>query len=62
MLLADAGRESETADPLVVATTLRAYKWEGLFGEYEFTETGDIEGRHITIKRLQNDQFTTVPF
>ena len=62
MMLAEAMRESDSADPLVVATTLRAYKWEGLFGEYEFTQGGDIEGRHISIKRLQNGQFTTVPF
>lgn len=62
MLLAEAGRESDSADPLVVASTLRAYKWEGLFGEYEFAQSGDIEGRHITIKRLTDGQFTTVPF
>jgi branched-chain amino acid transport system substrate-binding protein len=62
MMLADAGRESDSADPLVVATTLRAYKWDGLFGKYEFAQNGDIEGRHITIKRQMNDQFTTVPF
>jgi ABC-type branched-subunit amino acid transport system substrate-binding protein len=62
MLLADAGEESDSADPLVIATTLRAYKWKGLFGEYEFSQSGDVEGRHISIKLLQNNQFTTVPF
>jgi branched-chain amino acid transport system substrate-binding protein len=63
MMLADAVRESDSADPLVVASTLRAYnKWKGLFGKYGFAQNGDIEGRHISIKRLENDHFTTVPF
>jgi ABC-type branched-subunit amino acid transport system substrate-binding protein len=62
MLLAEAGRDSDSADPLVVATTLRAYTWKGLFGDYEFSQNGDIEGRRITIKELKDGQFTTVPF
>jgi branched-chain amino acid transport system substrate-binding protein len=62
MLLADAGHESDSADPLVVASTLRSYKWTGLFGEYEFAQNGDIEGRRIWIKRQLNGRFETVPF
>jgi len=61
MLLVEAGRESNTADPLVVATTLRSYEWHGLFGEYRFTKAGDIEGRSITVKRLFNGEFTAAP-
>jgi branched-chain amino acid transport system substrate-binding protein len=60
MLLADAGVESDSADPLVVASTLRSYVWQGLFGEFRFSKNGDVEGRQITIKRLQNARFTTV--
>jgi ABC-type branched-subunit amino acid transport system substrate-binding protein len=61
-LLADAIWESESAEPLIVATTIRDTTWEGLFGEYSFTPTGNIQGRHISIKRQMNDKFTTVPY
>jgi ABC-type branched-subunit amino acid transport system substrate-binding protein len=61
MLLVDAGRESGSADPLVVVTTLRSYEWPGLFGKYKFTRAGDIEGRTITIKRMENGVFTGAP-
>jgi ABC-type branched-subunit amino acid transport system substrate-binding protein len=60
-LLCEAGEESGSADPLVVATTLRAYPWPGLFEEFRFSRNGDIQGRQITIKRLQDGKFTTVP-
>ena len=62
MVLVDAGTESRTADPLIVAATLRAFKWEGLFGEFTFSNSGDVEGRHISIKRMENGKFVTVKF
>jgi ABC-type branched-subunit amino acid transport system substrate-binding protein len=62
MVLVEAGIESGTADPLVVATTLRAGRWKGLFGEFTFSSSGDVEGRHLSIKRMEDGRFTTVPF
>jgi branched-chain amino acid transport system substrate-binding protein len=61
MLLAEAILNSDSADPLIVATTIRNTTWKGLFGEFKFALDGGIEGRHISIKRLTNGTFTTVP-
>jgi branched-chain amino acid transport system substrate-binding protein len=62
MLLADAILSSDSAEPLIVATTIRNTNWNGLFGEFKFTPAGEIEGRHISIKRLNNGTFTTIPY
>jgi len=51
---------SRSADPIVVATTLRTVKWSGLFGDFTFEPNGDIDGRTISIKRMQNGTFRTV--
>jgi branched-chain amino acid transport system substrate-binding protein len=59
-LLVHAILESDSAEPIIVATTIRDGKWQGLFGEYTFTDEGDIEGRHISIKRQDNGRFITV--
>jgi branched-chain amino acid transport system substrate-binding protein len=60
MLLADAAIASKTVDPLILATTIRLNSWRGLFGEFSFTREGDVIGRRISIKRMQNGKFTTV--
>jgi branched-chain amino acid transport system substrate-binding protein len=59
-LFAAAVIKSHSADPLVVATTLRTNKWSGLFGEYGFDEEGNVTGRGLTIKQLQNGTFHSV--
>jgi branched-chain amino acid transport system substrate-binding protein len=59
-LVVQAGEKSLTADPLVAATSLHEYTFQGLFGEYTFTESGDIQCRYVSIKRLWNQVFTTV--
>jgi branched-chain amino acid transport system substrate-binding protein len=60
MLVADAAIASKTADPLIMATTIRLNSWKGLFGEFSFTREGDVVGRSISIKRMQNGDFITV--
>jgi branched-chain amino acid transport system substrate-binding protein len=57
MAFAQAANLSQSADPLVLATTLRTKIWNGLFGTYNFTPTGDIRGRDITIKQMRDGQF-----
>lgn len=59
-LLINAITRSGSADPIVVSTTLRTNPWRGLFGEFTFNDTGDIVGRSISIKRMQDGAFTTV--
>jgi branched-chain amino acid transport system substrate-binding protein len=61
-LLAQAISDSDSAEPLIVATTIRNMAWKGLFGEFSFTPEGDIQGRHISIKRQENSRFTTIPY
>lgn len=59
-LLINAITKSGSADPIVVSTTLKTNSWPGLFGDYTFDQDGDVEGRSISIKRLQDGAFTTV--
>jgi branched-chain amino acid transport system substrate-binding protein len=61
MLLADAVLTSGTADPLIVATTLHCSKsWKGFFGDFSFNEKGDVLGRQIFIKHMDNGSLDTV--
>jgi len=60
MLLVNACLLSREADPIIVATTLKTNRWKGLFSEFSFDETGEIVGRNISIKRMQNGTFKTV--
>jgi branched-chain amino acid transport system substrate-binding protein len=60
MLFANACIKSNDADPLVLATTLRTNTWKGLFGEFTFAQNGDVEGRSLSIKRMQDGVFHTV--
>ena len=60
-LLAQAIERSHTANPVVVATTLRTSTWKGLFGEFSFNLNGDALGRKILIKRMQNGVWEKVP-
>jgi hypothetical protein len=60
MIFVNACLLSNSADPLVVATTLRTNKWNGLFGEVSFTPAGDVVGRVVSIKHMQNGTFHTV--
>lgn len=60
-LFVRAAEKSGSADPVVVATTLKTNKWPGgLFGEVAFHPNGDIIGRRVEIKHFQNGVFTTV--
>jgi branched-chain amino acid transport system substrate-binding protein len=59
-LLADAAMVSKTADPLIMATTLRLHSWKGMFGDFSFTRQGDVIGRRISIKHIQNGNLMTV--
>jgi branched-chain amino acid transport system substrate-binding protein len=60
MLFANAANLSQGADPLVLATTMRTRIWQGLFGGFNFTPSGDIRGRDITIKQMRDGQFHPV--
>jgi branched-chain amino acid transport system substrate-binding protein len=60
MLFVNACLQSNSADPLVVATTLKTNKWKGLFGEVSFNPNGDVVGRVVSIKHLQDGTFHTV--
>jgi len=60
-LLAKAMLASNTADPLIVATTLHCTKsWAGLFGGFSFDGEGDVLGREIFIKHMENGNLDTV--
>jgi len=41
----------------VVATTIRTNTWDGLFGKVSFTKDGQVEGRKVIVKRIQNGRF-----
>lgn len=61
MLLAHAVLASDTADPLIVSTTLHCAKsWKGFFGDFSFNDEGDVLGREIFIKHMQNGNLNTV--
>ncbi len=60
MLFVNAVLISRSADPIVVSTTLRTTKWSGLFGDFSFDPNGDIAGRTISIKHMENGVFHTV--
>lgn len=49
-----------SADPIVVATTMKTNTWQGLFGDFTFDDTGDIVGRDVSIKRMQDGAFRQV--
>lgn len=51
---------SQSADPIVLATTLRTVRWHGIFGEYAFAQNGDILGRDVSVKKMHDGRFTTV--
>jgi branched-chain amino acid transport system substrate-binding protein len=60
-LLIAAILESRSADPIVLATTLRVGKWKGIFGEFSFSRQGDIVGRNLSTKGINNGIFAAVP-
>jgi ABC-type branched-subunit amino acid transport system substrate-binding protein len=60
-LFVNACLRSNSADPIVVATTLRTNAWDGLFGKLSFTPEGDVIGRTITIKHVENGVVKTMP-
>ena len=60
-LLVDAVLESKSADPFVLATTLRVGKWKGIFGPFSFSREGDIVGRTLSTKRMNAGIFASVP-
>ena len=59
MLIANAATLSKSADPLVLSTTLRTNKWNGLFGPFSFDHNGDVLDRRLTLKRMQDGVFYT---
>lgn len=60
MLFVKAVEQSRSSAPIVVATTIRTNTWQGLFGKVSFTPEGDVVGRKLFIKRIQNGRFITV--
>jgi len=60
MLLVNACLASRTADPIAVSTTIRTRTWHGLFGDFGFTQDGDVSGREVTIKQMRDGKFVTV--
>jgi branched-chain amino acid transport system substrate-binding protein len=60
-LLIEAVLESKSADPIVLATTLRVGKWKGIFGPFSFNHEGDIVGRSLSTKRMNDGIFASVP-
>jgi branched-chain amino acid transport system substrate-binding protein len=60
-LLIEAVLESKSADPIVLATTLRVGKWKGIFGPFSFSRHGDIVGRSLSTKRMNDGIFASVP-
>jgi branched-chain amino acid transport system substrate-binding protein len=59
-LLIDAMLASQAIDPLIVSTTLRTRDWAGLFGDYSFAWSGDIQKRRVFVKRMDAGRFVTV--
>lgn len=59
-LFARAVERSRSTTPIVVATTIRTNTWDGLFGKVSFTKDGEVEGRKIIIKRIQDGLFIPV--
>ena len=60
-LFVRAAEKSGSADPVVIATTLKTNKWPGaLFGEVAFHPNGDIIGRKVLIKHFQDGVYTVV--
>jgi branched-chain amino acid transport system substrate-binding protein len=60
-LLIAAVLESKSAEPIVLATTLRVGKWNGIFGPFSFTHEGDVVGRLLFTKRMNDGIFASVP-
>jgi branched-chain amino acid transport system substrate-binding protein len=61
-LLAQAIERGGSADPVLVATTLRSGgTYEGLSGPVEFDESGAIKGKSIFIKQMQRGLFRVDP-
>ncbi|MGE3491533.1 MAG: ABC transporter substrate-binding protein [Vicinamibacterales bacterium] len=59
-LWVDAAEQSQSVDPVVLATTIKTNRWVGLFGPFGFTTDGAITGRSVIIKRVQDRAFKTV--
>ncbi len=59
-LFAKAVERSRSTAPIVVATTIRTNTWDGLFGKVSFAKDGQIEGRKVIIKRIENGRFIPV--
>jgi branched-chain amino acid transport system substrate-binding protein len=60
-LLIEAVLESRSADPIVLATTLRVAKWRGIFGPFSFSREGNIVGRSLFTKRMNSGIFAAIP-
>lgn len=56
-LFAKAVERSRSTTPIVVATTIRTNAWDGLFGKVSFTKDGQVEGRKVIVKRIQDGRF-----
>jgi branched-chain amino acid transport system substrate-binding protein len=60
-LLAEGFKESRTTVPSAVSTTMRfTGEWEALFGKSSFSIDGDIIGKQVFVKKVENGMF--VPF
>lgn len=60
MLLAQAVERSRSTVPIVVGTTIRTNTWDGIFGKVSFGNDGQIEGRKVIIKHIENGHIVPV--
>jgi branched-chain amino acid transport system substrate-binding protein len=56
-LFTNAILKANSADPIVVTTTIKMNQWEGIFGPFSFDLNGDVKGRDISIKKMDNGKF-----
>jgi branched-chain amino acid transport system substrate-binding protein len=59
-LYVNAVERSRSSAPIVVATTIRTNTWDGIFGKVSFSKEGEVDGRKILIKRIQDGRFVPV--
>lgn len=59
-LYVKAAERSQSINPVVLATTIKTNEWTGLFGGFHFTADGEMVGRSVIIKRVQDGAFKTI--
>lgn len=60
MVLAKAIKLANSAEPAKIAQVLNEQEWQEVAGPYTFNEDGDIQGRNLTVKVLENGNLIPV--